>query len=1064
MDHLYRFIFNKLALFVAAIVIFSAAGASANPGRAVYVNGKVHRIYGHSGSYIKHVTGQPRNASDNDWVFVGEGEVQVSPWCASWKYMNGSGLAVFDNKIFYSYTSHSSCQGTAMYAYVGAFDLTTNSWTTLKRLGSVRTDLDSEGAGAGAAITVFDNKLYVFTDSGTYTSGDGINWSSSAALVPGGEYQPLDAVTYYPPDAAPRILIVYGSPDLVWGPANYYTKLSSATWNGQFGTGSDFPSTPSVLFNHWVYRGVALQPGTLGALEGFIAGATTPSVQLFFQATASDGTDQIRRAEFTYSAASPGGSWRVDSYVFEDGDLSDLWIYPWYTVACDSDHLEYQARQQTIAVNYHSGEERAFAGTSDFMVPVNNDIQPGACGDWNYGTSTDTDAQTDSPEAATLRKYWSLYGVILGSPPFAHNNALPNEVAKLSNVNYGQYTKNQVQHSQSWDKISMFSAGLEVRAGLLDKFGVQDKADISYIHGLENEEETSYSSTTGYGTTIGTDGENAEDLENLGRIGWAIFGVPKVIVQDFSLYAYDYNFYTGLGTALDQNVHVVEVSPTAVSVIPYAFELENPGGSEDDIPGLLSGIEPFPRSTDLEGWHSQSWESMEMPWEVVFGDGTYLEPSINVLTFTNGVGSDWYLTDATQKKNSEGETTKVEINNQASIDVGTRLEGFKLDLKAGYDSIFKTTVTNTTELGNAIQLSLHPKPCETSGPGCVKTLYVQPYFLMAEDETAPWVPTAYAGQKPWCITWRVKDYTMDDGTKSGLSAPPDLAEGLIVGEQGEIATSVDHELSWYSIKGAHLGWVNSRGKMKRIPMNAIKFDPAKGVTVELNGYVWSSIDAEGRWTRHGNVWTFESHKFTEHDKTTMKLDFGKKTWDFNLSLADLSECLPPVSGDVHVALIINEKYTMRSDLRHDVKTEWRWQRLPGNQEALALTLYEGQYDSISRKGWVTMAGILPETLETFGDMSIEVNDHLVHVPLLELFNFHQALENEGTLIYEQGGLNVEVDITSRTWIVNIESEAFNQLQAPLRGNALIRVLVGGVSWGSFDVPVVNFRSQLWLAN
>lgn len=191
-----RHLVAELALVTAAVFFLSVQGAWANPGRAVYVNGQVHRIYGGSGSNIKHVAGQPRDPSADDWVFVRSGDVQDSGWCAGWKYMNGSGLAVFDNKIFYSYTSYSSCQGTAMYAYVGAFDLTKNAWTTLKRLGSVRTDLDSEGAGAGAAITVFDNKLYVFTDSGTYTSGDGINWSTYASLLPGGAYQPLDAVTY----------------------------------------------------------------------------------------------------------------------------------------------------------------------------------------------------------------------------------------------------------------------------------------------------------------------------------------------------------------------------------------------------------------------------------------------------------------------------------------------------------------------------------------------------------------------------------------------------------------------------------------------------------------------------------------------------------------------------------------------------------------------------------------------------------------------------------------------------------------------------------------------------
>ena len=363
-------VFAGSALLAAALVVLTVE-AWANPGRAVYVNGKVHRIWVTSGNNIKHVAGQPGDPGSGDWVFVRAEDPQDSGWCVSYKYMNGSGLAIFDNKIFYAYTSHSSCQGTAMYAYVCTFDLTKNSWATLKRLGSVHTDLDSEGAGAGAAITVFNNMLYVFTDSGTYTSGDGVDWTWHESLLPGGAYQPLDAVTYYPPDSPPRILIVYGSPDLVWGPANYYTKVSAATWNGQIGSGSDFPGTLAVPYNNWVYGHVSLQVGTLSALKGFAAGATTPSIQLFMETCSSSGPSRIRRAEFTYSTAAPGGSWRLDPYVFQDGDaLGDLWTYPWYTVACDSAHLSTQARRQTIVVHYHSGEDRAFPGDLGFHGPA----------------------------------------------------------------------------------------------------------------------------------------------------------------------------------------------------------------------------------------------------------------------------------------------------------------------------------------------------------------------------------------------------------------------------------------------------------------------------------------------------------------------------------------------------------------------------------------------------------------------------------------------------------------------------------------------------------------------
>ena len=1058
-----RFVFAGSVFMAAVLLGFLAPKGWANPGRAVYVNGQVHRIWVNSGSYIKHVAGQPRDPGAGDWVFVRDGDVQTSPWCASWNMMNGSGLAIFNNKIYYAYTSHSGCSGSAMYAYVCAFDLTTNSWTTLKRLGSVRTDLDSEGAGAGAAITVFDSKLYVFTDSGTYTSGDGNNWSTYASLLPGGAYQPLDALTFYPPDAPPRILIVYGCPDLVWGPANYYTKIAAATWNGQIGTDSDFPSTLAVPFSHWVYGHVSLQAGTMGAVAGYVPGAKTPSVQLFMEACSSSGPSQIRRAEFTYSAVSPGGSWRLDPYVYQDGDsMGDLWTYPWYTAACDEDHLSSQARQQTLIVHYHASSDKAFAGISDFMVPLNQQVPSSSCGDWG-GQSTDTGAQTNPEEEATLRSYWSLYGVILGSPPFADNHAIPSEVKDLSNVHYGQSDTSKVEHTQQWENISMFSAGLEVHAGLAHVFGAEDKADVSYKHGLETEKESSTSVTTGYTNTLGTIGQSGEEVEELGRVGWAIFGVPKVMIQDFRLFAYDYDYLTGVGTDLDQDVHVVEVSHTSITVKPLAFRLDDPGGPDDDVPGLLSGMEAFPISTDLYSWYSRTWESLEMPWEVLFGDGTYKEPSINQLTFTTGIGeSTSFITEETEESTSKGETSDVEIMNEFSVQAGTKLKGFKASLKTGYDSSFKTSVTNTTAYGKEVSVTLGMKSC--SADDCVKNLYVQPYFLKATKSTAPWVPTAYAGQQPWCIAWNVCGGEWNNGTKIGVSPPPESGEGLVVGGPEEETAIQRPGMSRYDLVGACLGWLNAEGAIEPIPLDALMFDPSKGITVDLNGYSWSSRQAHGKWNQREMVWTFTSSNSVRRNKVTAKLDFGRGTWDFHISRADLADAIRPLSGDLRVTLVVNGKYTLRTDLRHHVTTDWTWERQPDGEGMLGLTSFEGWYDTAAQEGGVYLQGVLPEKLPTFGDMSFELNDRPVDVPLLDLPYFQEALQNKGTLVYDREGVHVEVDLAARTWFATIERGAFDSRQAPLRGHARIRVLVGGVPWGSFDVPVANFCSQLWLNN
>ena len=628
-------------------------------------------------------------------------------------------------------------------------------------------------------------------------------------------------------------------------------------------------------------------------------------------------------------------------------------------------------------------------------------------------------------------------------------------------MEYGQSLDSEIGHKQQWDKISMFSAGLEVHAGLLHVFEAEDRADISYTHGLENEEETSSSTTTGFNQTLGTDGENAEELDNLGRIGWAIFGVPKVMVQDFSLYAYDYDYFTGAGTPLDQDVHVVEVQATSVGIIPYAFELENPGGPNDDIPGLLSGIEPFPRSTDLDGWYRRCWESNEMPWEVMFGDGTFSEPSINPLHFTTGATPTSYITHETVETNSTGETTKVEMSNQASISVGTKLKGFKLDLETGYESSFKTTVTNTTTFGEELTFSLGMKSC--SDPEGVKYLTVQPYFLNATDETAPWIPTAYETQRPWCITWSVIDGEYNNGTKIGQSPPPTWTEGLVAERRLDDGLDKRRGLISYSLVGGRLGWLSPSGGLEGVPIDEFTFDPLKGVTVELNGYVWSSQEAYGQWSRSDTIWTFTTDASPRHNRVTLRLDFKRKLWDFKILRVDLSELITPLSGDLQVVLTVNDKYSLRSDLRHDVLTEWVWQGLPKDLYEAELTSYSGWYDSASKNGAVSLQGVLPEAIGSFGDMSFDINGHRVRAPFLDLPYLREALESGQTIVYERDGLYVEVDFSAMTWFASIEDAAFHPRQRPIRGNAEIKILVGGVPWGSLHVPIGRYTSRLRLS-
>lgn len=1062
----------KRILLPALLLLASLAAppASANPGRGVYVNGQVHRIYsGGSGGTIKHVAGAPTSATN--WVFQAQGDRHDSGYPMYYEYMNGTGLAVFDDKIFYSYTSFPDGGTTSsMNAYVATFDLTQKKWTGKKTLGSVRTDVPSKGIGSGAAITVFDDKLYVFTDSATYTSADGVSWTSASRLVSDGRYQPVDAVTYYPPDAEPRILVVYG---YINGKQNYWEQLHYATWNGVIGSGSDFPSSPPLFWNVWVYGHVSLTVGTMDAFLTSPAGAKTPSVQIFAECPTSSGPAMVRHAEF--NIAGTGGSW-TQSHTYQDGNgMGDVWTYAWYTDLCDSSYSPpHQARRQSIVLHYNNGSDKAFAGPSDFLVPpepthTDGDIPVRECGEWG-GVSTDTGNEDDDDDAETFRKYWSLYGVVLGSPPFAVNE-VEDEFAKgeLSNVEYGQENGTEIQHSQEWENLCLFSAGLELRGGIAHVLEMQSQTDVSYRHALQKEEEQTSRVTTSWQALLGTNAQSTLDGEELGRFGWAIFGVPKVVVQDFRVYAYDYDLKAKAGTPLNQDVHLVEINDNSVTVMPVAFELENPGGPEDDYPGLLSGMEPFGRSTDLDFWHSRSWENAEGPWTVKFGDGSFGETRINALTFTTSANTSSSISEEEESLTATGETQEIELSEGLSLDVGTKLKGFKVDLKAGYDSSFATKVSNTTSFGSELKIDLVMKPCPTgdTAPDCVTKLTDQAYMLVptppvAGQETAPWLPTAYASQLPWALAWRVTNYAVHGGTESGLAAPPDRAQGVVVGGQGGTALSGETTWSRYVFRGAPLAWRDADGDSRPVPMTAEQFRPARGIRVGLNGWSWSSLGGTGTWTRLGRVWLYESRRSVKRNRVFVKLDFGQKTWDFELYDADLSGHLDANAGGIQVDLDLNGKYLLKSDLRHHVQSDWRWKGRARDRRSIELTSYEGTSDSAAQEGTVTLEGTLPEQLSAFGDMTFELNGHAVHVPLIEHEGFLRARENAGTLEYEKDGVHLSVRFGRGTWTARFERNGFHRLMAPLRGATSVRVKVGGETWGSAELAVEDYTSKLRL--
>jgi hypothetical protein len=245
---------KRFWLTITIVISFAALAIPRAEGymsRGVYVNSEVHYLSVGADAQHQTVSHQAGTVDSNSFLSLGTAVTQNVSSCTP--DIGGVGMngAVFDNKIFFAFTGNPGCPTpnattglpSATHLYVIAWDLeigdfaknTNGVYTGPTDLGAVH-HFDSQTPAnhyhnqvwdmASAAIVVFNNLLYVFSDSGTYTSGDGVNWSSYPALVPSSnDLQPLDAITFYPPDTDPLMMIIYGNFTTPYYMSNEYISL-----------------------------------------------------------------------------------------------------------------------------------------------------------------------------------------------------------------------------------------------------------------------------------------------------------------------------------------------------------------------------------------------------------------------------------------------------------------------------------------------------------------------------------------------------------------------------------------------------------------------------------------------------------------------------------------------------------------------------------------------------------------------------------------------------------------------------------------------------------------------
>jgi hypothetical protein len=826
--------------------------------------------------------------------------------------------------------------------------------------------------------------------------------------------------------------------------------LYAAVWNGKFGSP---PSWTQISSSHKVLTG-ALFLGTVGSNAEYSNGAAKTSVQLF--------SNSLIRWEFSYNESGVG-TWMKDKQRWLDIEeyATGPRAFLWYDTEC-SKGLDNQIVRQHVVLNSDANSKaKGMRIRSDAMVPLNKDDLGLNCSAWG-GTTTATnipDSDT-SEDAVTFRKYWTLVGVILGSPPFSLNNWGSFELEDFSNVTYGSESSGQVSHTEDRESSLMFSAGLTVTGGLAHVFGVKDDLDLSYKYGWNSKHETTSTMTKGVEQTFGTKHSNTDKPDDMGKYGWAIFNVPTMVVQDYALYAYDYDVDKKTGTALGQDLHSVQVLSDSTTVVPKAFELANPGGPNDDVPGLLTGMSPFAKSTNLGWWSAVpwTWESKTSPWSVVLGekaDAATSEAHINTLTFTNGAGSSVYFSQDKESVNSTGMTSDIGISNKTEISVGTKLKGFKTSLAAGYDSHFGQSVTNSTSWEKSVAASLGMKAC--SEPGCVKSMTIQPYLLKAVNQPngqiAPWIPTKYNSQQPWCMTWSINGYTTNPGAQVGMSALPQSANVTMgtgsASKQGSV-----------TIKGGSLAWLDERGQSLSATMTADSFDPEKGASVTLNGFRALASKAVGKWTRTGQTWRFDAKESSKHDRMTLTLDFAAHAWEADITHADLAAPTRSSMGALRLNLLLNDKLGFQSAFTAQVHSTWAEKITPRAEGGVALTRYAGEYDSAKGEGSVTIEGRLPRRNDVLGDISFAINGRQISVPLLSHAGYAEAVSKGKTLSHDEAGVGLVVDFGKRTWKASFAKTAFHPLLAPRGGRSRVVISMGGVRLTSQELALTTLTTNL----
>jgi hypothetical protein len=878
----------------------------------------------------------------------------------------------------------------------------------------------------GAAAAVLGDTIYVVTAWSTLYSGDGISFSSSGPPPPQAAAM-VDAVTIIPPGDDPSAILVV------------YLDSSSHLTSCTFGSAFEFTSVSTLPYpyNEKFLCGNLV----LGTADGYPqAGDKAACVQLYgireASTTSGNWVNHPTRWEYNLSGDPPawtpydatGGS---DDYEAVSGGAT-----PWFDsmTGPEPDNRPVMGLTHVVTKSDIIGDSHHVGIPSDYMVAQNQDVTYG----WD-GTPTQTStALSDSPNDVKLRGLWSLVAIILGPPPFYVNEgeaACATGEVPISKVEYGTEQSVGVTTTQTTKHKLSVSSETTIKAGF-----AEFSLDLSYAH--------AWTSTHGNTSdvSVSTDftfSPCSWGEDKAGVHGWAIFSAPLLLTQWYKVYAYDYDLSTDTGTGLNQYIFATSVGSSTLQ--SAYFDLADPSDGNESIAGLFDGIPSYPDSTELSEWANYKWDPPQNNphWTEIFGP--YGEYQISHLS--QGIDTTVQYAQGETTLDSHETSNTFSVEGSATFDV---LNGFSEKLTVGYETEFSTE----TEIKNTVSTDVSCSSimggiddCTNLDPDTVKGLNVQPYWLQAISDQAPWIPTGYGGTRPFCLTWKVLSYGTCDGATLGGALPPASASGTIR-HGGEC------EKDTYSLTGGRLAWVDTEGIETPIPVSADSFDSWRGATVSLNGHLFSAKGTKGRWIRKGDLWKYKTREGVKRDPFVLELNFADDTWSFDASSKTLDQEIKTASGSVHVQLDVEGMYRFNQWLRHDVDTSWSHTEKKVRWQPYGVHEVEGTYNSQTGAGKLKLKGHIPKDHPQFGDLEIRINGAPLVIPLLSLDGFLDDLAHGRTIGYDDAeGLSFEVDFGRGRWKATVEGGQFTSDMAPDGGTMRVEVLLGGkrVSDQTFDL-------------